>query len=282
MAKSFTNALVGIQVRRGAMDVDAPADVPAWRGAGDPREAITPRHMLHMSSGLANGDSDGTDSSSVLSRMLFGDRTDRMAAFAADVELAHRPGDFWAYSTATSVVLADLIGRQLGGGREEMLAFMRRELLSPTGMTSAVPEFDAAGSFVGGAHIHCTARDYARFGLLYLRDGVWDGRRILPEGWVDFTRTRAPAANNGNYAAHFWLSDPPVGDQFPSLVGAPPSTFSANGNDGQFVIVVPSHDLVVVRLGVLQSTSWPEISGELVEILHTFPDQGAGLVEEGG
>jgi len=282
MAKSFTNALVGIQVRRGVLELDAAADVPAWRAEGDPRGAITVRQMLHMSSGLANGDVSGTETDGVLSRMLFGDRTGYMAEFSSQVELDHPPGRFWAYSTATSIILADIVGREVSGGRQGMLALMYRELFTPIGIESAVPEFDREGRFIGGAYIHCTARDYARFGLLYLRDGVWEGQRILPEGWVDFTRTRAPAENNGNYAAHFWLPDEPVGKQFPSLLGAPPSTFSANGNDGQFIIIVPSHDLVVVRLGVLQSTSWKQVSQDLVEILHAFPEAGAAAPAEGG
>jgi CubicO group peptidase (beta-lactamase class C family) len=204
-----------------------------------------------------------------------------MADFAAQVDLVHPPGTYWAYSTATSIILAGIVGRQVGGGRDEMLAFMRTELFAPLGMESAVPEFDEAGRFVGGAHIYCTARDFARFGLLFLRDGVWKGRRILPEGWVGFSRTRAPAKNNGNYAAHFWLPDPPVGNQFPSLLGAPPSTFSANGSDGQFIVIVPSHDLVLVRLGLLQGTSWAEVSEDIVQILQAFPDLSKAATRKG-
>lgn len=270
MAKSLTNALVGILVRDGKLDIDAPAPVAAWRSPGDPRGAITLRHMLHMSSGLANED-EGTRPDGFVARTLFGDRVHDMAAFNADVPLAHEPGTHWAYSTGTSILIASIAGQAIGSTREAIRAYMRRELFDPLGMKSAMPEFDEAGSFVGGAHFHATARDYARFGLLYLRDGVFDGRRILPAGWVDFSRTPAPAANNGNYAGHFWLSLPPGPDQFPSLTDAPDGTFSANGNEGQFIAIVPSHDLVVVRLGALHRTSWASLSDHLEEVLHAFP-----------
>src|SRR5204863_4238552 len=120
------------------------------------------------------------------------------------------------------------------------------ELWGPLGMTSAQPEFDAAGTFVGSAFVYATARDFARFGLLYLRDGVWDGRRLLPPGWVDFARTRSPAANGHLYGAGWWLNpDPGV-----KGVPLPPDVFSAQGHEGQLISVFPSKDLVIVRLGL--------------------------------
>ena len=271
MAKSITNALVGILVREGKLDIDAPAPVAAWRSPGDPRGAITLKHMLQMSSGLANVDEPvGVDS--FVARTLFGDRAHDMAAFNADVPLVHEPGTHWAYSTGTSILIASIAGRAIGSTREVTRAYLRRELFDSLGMKSAMFEYDEAGTIVGGAYFHATARDYARFGLLYLRDGNFDGRRILPVGWVDFSRTPAPAANNGDYAGHFWLSLPPGPDQFPSLTDAPMGTFSANGNEGQFIIIVPSHDLVVVRLGVMHSnTTWDSLSDQLEAVIHAFP-----------
>ena len=276
MAKSITNALVGILVREGKLDIEAPAPVAVWRSPGDPRGAITLRHMLRMSSGLANED-EGTRSDSFVARTLFGDRVHDMAAFNADAPLVHEPGIHWAYSTGTSILIASIAGRAIGSTREATRGYLRRELFDPLGMKSAMPEFDEAGTFVGGAHFHATARDYARFGLLYLRDGRFDGRRILPVGWVDFSRTPAPAANNGDYAGHFWLSLPPGPDQFPSLTDAPRGTFSANGNEGQFIIVVPSHDLVVVRLGAMHSTTWDSLSDQLEAVIHAFSPRETGV-----
>ncbi len=280
MAKSVTNAVVGILVGMGRLDIDGPANISAWHAANDPRAAITLRQMLQMTPGTDNADAFDAQPDSLISRMMFGDKVGYMAKYAADVELAHPPGTHWAYSTGTSNIIADIAGREIGGGRSEMLTFMRENLFDPIGMKSAVPEFDKEGRFIGGAQFYASAQDYGRFGLLYLRDGVWRQQRILPEGWVDFSRSLAPAENNGNYAAHFWLSLPPAGSQFPSLVDAPPSTFSANGNEGQFIAMVPSHDLIVVRLGTLHATSWPDVSAYVSALINAFPAMNAAPAAE--
>lgn len=282
MAKSVTQALVGILVRRGALDVHAPANVPVWRGNGDPRGRLTLDHLLHMTSGLANQDDLHDPADSLVTRMLFGDKSAHMAEVAAAVPLAHEPGTRWAYSTATSMIVADIVQRAVGGGKEEMLALMHRELLDPIGMRDAVPEFDAGGTFMGGGFFHASARDYARFGYLYLRDGVWEGRRILPEGWVDYARTPAPAQNNGTYGAHFWTNLPPAEGQFDLVPGGPRSAFGATGNDGQLIIIVPTRDLVVVRLGEMQASSWNTVTKDVAEIVAAFGgrDEGRGAREE--
>ena len=114
-------------------------------------------------------------------------------------------------------------------------------------MSSAVLETDAAGTFIGSSYMYATARDWARFGMLYLRDGVWNGTRILPPGWVDYTRTPAPADETKRYGAHFWLEIPP--EYAGSNAQLPVPAFHAAGHEGQFVTIVPSHDLVIVRLG---------------------------------
>ena len=122
------------------------------------------------------------------------------------------------------------------GAVTEMQAFMDEELFGPLGMTTAKPVFDAPGTFVGSAYCPCSARDFARFATLYLRDGVWDGRRILPEGWVDYTRTGSPQSA-GTYGAHFWV--------IPGSLGL----FSCQGAFGQRILISPALDLVVVRVG---------------------------------
>jgi CubicO group peptidase (beta-lactamase class C family) len=274
MAKNVTQALIGILVRQGRLDLKAPADVPAWKSEGDPRGAITLDDLLHMSSGLDNADGEERERS-LVAELLFGRGSADMAAFGAAFPLTREPGTHWAYSTATSMIVADIAGRTIGGGREGILDFMHRELFDPLGMRSAVPEFDASGHFAGGVFMHASARDYARFGLLFLRDGVWGGRRILPGGWVDYTRTPAPAANNGTYGAHFWLNYEPGPDQFANLPGGPESAFSVNGASGQFIMLIPTHDLILVRLGELHSSSEAEISGTLAEIVKLFPPLAA-------
>jgi len=278
MAKSVTNALVAVLVRESRLALDAPAEVPAWREASDPRASITLRQLLNMTSGLANADGEGGDiADSFGADLLFGARSGDVATASAEVPLAHPPGDHWAYSTGTSMIVAGIVSRRAGGDPKSMLAFMRRELFAPIGMTSAVPEFDAAGTFMGGAFVHASARDWARLGYLYLRDGVWDGKRILPEGWVDFSRTPAPAENNTVYGAHFWLNGEPAEGQWPVLPGGPADAFAAEGSNAQIVDIVPSRDLVVVRLGDLQSTDWPVVKRSLGRLVTAFPPTAPGV-----
>ena len=282
MAKSITQALVGILVRQGKLGVDAPTDVPEWREAGDPRRALTLDHLLHMTTGLDNGDGfdsggDGDQGELLVASLMFGPGSQDQAAFAASFPLVHEPNTFWAYSTSTTILIAGILRRQVGGGRDAMLRFMRRELLAPLGMTSGVPEFDASGTFMGGGFFWATARDWARFGTLYLRDGVWDGQRILPEGWVEYSRTRAPADNNGTFGAHLWLTGEPAEGQIGSIPRGPASAFAVAGAMGQFVMMVPSHDLLVVRLGEMQGISWDEAKEPVAEVIDAFPPQPQGL-----
>jgi CubicO group peptidase (beta-lactamase class C family) len=271
MAKSVTQALVGILVREGRLALDAPAPVPEWRSDGDPRGAITLDQLLHMTSGIANGDGAPVGASSLGLELLFGRGSLDSAAFAGSFPLAVSPGTHWDYSTSTSVLLAAIVGRASGGGRESTARFIRRELFDPLGMRSAVPEFDLAGTFLGGSSVWATARDWARFGLLYLRDGRFEDRRILPEGWVDYTRTAARGADHAGYGAHFWLNRDPVDHGAPQLPGAPESAFSASGANGQFVTIVPTLDLVAVRLGEAQGMTEDEVGKGLGALIQLFP-----------
>jgi CubicO group peptidase (beta-lactamase class C family) len=239
MAKSITQALVGILVGDGKIDIHAPADVPEWSAPGDPRGAITLDQLLRMSSGLAFMEDYAPDHPSDVIAMLFGEGATDMAHFAAGFPLVHAPGTFWAYSSGTSNIIARCAARAAGVSGPAFEAFMRQRLFAPLGMTSPQPKFDAAGTFIGSSYCFCTPRDFARFGLLYLRDGVWDGRRILPEGWVDYARTETPRQpiEEQAYGAHWWLG----------LNG--PGSFSAQGYEGQYIAVVPELDLVAVRNG---------------------------------
>jgi CubicO group peptidase (beta-lactamase class C family) len=274
MAKSVTNALVGVLVRDGKLALDAPAPVPRWQRAGDPRHALTLRHLLTMTSGLDNADGDDAAAGSFIARLLFGDLSHDTAAAAEKADLDYEPGTHWAYSTATTQILSGIVARSIGGGRDGVRAFLERELIAPLGLGSFVLEFDAAETPLGGGYAWASARDWARLGLLYLRDGVWDGRPILPEGWVDFTRTVAPAENNGTYGAHFWIGAKPAEGQFQPLRPGI-EAFQMNGNAGQFVVIVPDRDLVVVRLGEMHATRWPELNDRLGALIQAFPRQEA-------
>lgn len=278
MAKSFTQALVGVLVGRGELELDAPAPVPQWQGEADPRRVITLRHLLHMTAGIDNNDgSGGEGGDAFVAQLIFGGGAYDTTRFAAVPARIHPPGTFWSYSTGTSSVIAGIVGRAVGSDRATRGAFMRQSLFAPIGMRSAAFGFDAAEHFLGGSNFYANARDYARFGLLYLRDGVWEGRRLLPKGWVDFTRTRAPADNNGAYGGHFWLNLEPKEHQFRLLPGGPSSAFAANGNSGQSILMVPTHDLIVVRLGELQSTTWKALNENLAEIVAAFPERPVAL-----
>jgi len=247
MTKSVTMALVGALVRDGRLDPAAPAPVPEWRGAGDPRGAITLDMLLRQSSGLAFDETYGATND--VSRMLFS-RPDT-GAFAAAMPLAFPPDAHWSYSSGTSNVVARIVRDAFGGDLAAMVRYANEALFDPAGMTSAFFEPDASGSFVGSSYAHMTARDWARFGELFRRDGVWEGRRLLPEGWVRYATTPTPAAPQGMYGAHWWLNagapGAPQGRQWPRI---PPDVYAARGHSGQWVAVVPSARLVVVRLGL--------------------------------
>jgi CubicO group peptidase (beta-lactamase class C family) len=212
MSKSVLHAAVGILVGRGRLDPHAPAPVAAWQGAGDPRRAITLDQLLAMRDGLAFVEDyvDGSQSSVIA--MLFGAGKDDVARYAAACPLAHEPGAVFNYSSGTSNVVARIAQDAIGGGREGTERFLREELFGPLGMASAHARFDAAGNWIASSFVYATARDFARFGELYLHDGVWNGRRLVPEGWVAHgTIARSVQASDGrHHGAHWWV-EPALG-----------------------------------------------------------------------
>jgi CubicO group peptidase (beta-lactamase class C family) len=261
MAKSITHALVGIVVGDGRLDIHAPADVPEWRGPGDPRAAITLDQLLRMSSGLAFTEAYAPSEPSDVIEMLFGAGQNDVAAFAAAFPLAHPPGSFFSYSSGTTNIVSRALARALGTEGPAFEAFMRERLFAPIGMTSATPRFDEAGTFIGSSFCFATTRDFARFGLLYLRDGQWDGRRLLPKGWVDYARTptfQQADCVDGPYGAHWWLD----------LAG--PGSFTANGYEGQYIVICPDRDLVIVRNGVTAEANQPRVQAWLADLVGLF------------
>lgn len=264
MAKSWLHAVVGVLVRQGRLDIHAPAPVPAWADAGDPRGAITLDQLLRMSSGLAFVEDYVDPDASNAIEMLFGSGKDDVAAYAAALPLAHPPDTVWSYSSGTSNIVARITADVVGGGPDRYLAFLRRELFEPLGVRSAAPRFDAAGTWIGSSFVDATARDFARLGLLYLRDGVWDGRRILPEGWVDYARTPTPHSELLSYGAHWW--------RVPGSLGI----FQAQGYNGQRTTLVPALDLIVVRLGVTPADKAEALQEFMKRLVDAFrPTRGA-------
>jgi CubicO group peptidase (beta-lactamase class C family) len=245
MAKSFTGALIGILIKAGKLNLSAPAPVAEWSDPKDPRHAITIENLLQQSSGLDF--LEDYSKYSDVTNMLFnkGD----MAHFTAEHRLKDKPGTTFYYSSGNSNILSRIIHTTVGN--ELYASFPYTALFQKIGMSSVVLEPDASGTFVGSSYVYATARDYARFGLLYYNDGVWNGEKILPEGWVRQTRT-APSHNPfKNYGYQFWLNgqDEKVPGQ-KTFPGVPDDLFYADGFGGQFIFIIPSKNLVVVRLGV--------------------------------
>lgn len=260
MAKSITHAAVGIAVADGLLQLDAPAPVPEW--SGTPKEAITLQQLLDMRSGLEFVEDYVDDSISHCIEMLFGSGAGNVAGYAAALALLHQPGSVWNYSSGTSNIVARIVGQALGGGREAMEAFLAGRLFGPTGMSSASATFDGAGTFIGSSFVHATARDFARFGQLYLHDGVTAaGERILPEGWREHARRHSADDPDGAFAygSHWWL--------WPEF----PGTFGAHGYEGQFTIVSPERQLVVVHLGKCPADTRAPLVAELHRIVAAVP-----------
>lgn len=262
MTKSVTNALVGILVRQEIISRDRDDLLSLWRKEGDSRSKITLDQLLQMSSGLEFSEvyEHGTN----VTNMLF--RQGDASGFAAGKPLIHTPGSHYEYSSGTTNIISRII-REFIDDDMAYHAFPYVELFHPIGATSAIIERDATGTFVGSSFMYATARDWARIGLLYANDGVWiDGLRILPEGWVDYSRTPAPAAIEKNHGAHFWLRFEDLKD-LPDLPGG---TFHMSGHEGQFVTIIPEEELVVVRLGLTQeSGAWKQedFVGRIREVL---------------
>lgn len=269
MSKSVTGALIGLAVSRGLLKAKDPVLHPVWSKAEDPRRAITVEHLLHMRSGLAFDESYGLPPSDV-TRLLFLE-TDP-AAFAADRPLVHAPGSHFAYSTATSKLLAWVLLKAHGGRLRDSLRFPREALFGPLGMKTAVMEPAPNGLLMGGSFVWASARDWARFGLLYLHDGVWEGRRLLPEGWVQDSFRPAPSTTEKNYGVQCWLNGatngPPPSRPYPSL---PEDCVFFQGHEGQQIALIPSRDLLVLRLGATHPSNRWDRGAFTTAVLRCFP-----------
>lgn len=237
MAKSFTNAITGLLVKEGKIDINAPLGLKEWKD--DERRNITLHHLLTMTSGLEFNEAYSklklTDATTMLLKK--GD----MGDYAASKKLVASPGSRWEYSSGSVNIIQDYV-RSVIGNDDEYLAFPAEALFSKTGMRSVVWEVDASGTFVGSSYLYATMRDYARFGLLYLHDGYWLGTQLLPDGWVKYT-TEPANGSDGSYGALFWLNK---SGQFP---GIPEDMFYCDGYDGQRIFIIPSKELIIVRTG---------------------------------
>ncbi len=253
MAKSITSALIGTLVKQGKLNVEQPAPVPEWADPNDPRHTITLKNLLQQTSGLRFLE-DYTKASDV-TNMLY--KKDDMAAYTARHSLAHDPGTFFNYSSGNTNILSRIIRQAVG--EKEYASYPANALFYKLGMYNTLLEPDASGTYVGSSYIMATARDYARFGLLYYSDGVWNGERILPERWVKQTSTPPESNTLKNYGYQFWLNgfdkENPFQIKYPDV---PTDMFYCDGFGYQYIYIIPSKKLVIVRLGLTLDKSFNE------------------------
>ena len=248
MGKSVTASLMGILIQRGVYRLDQPAPIPEWQGGGDPRAKITIANLLNMSSGLrirAPQDPDFDPAGPYPDHLYF--YTGRVNSFnyAATRPLQWPPGTVGRYHNTDPVLVNYLVRRGVEKGCEQYLSFPQRALFDRIGIRTMVAETDPFGNFLTQGYEYMSARDWVRLGNLYLQDGVWNGERILPEGFVKFARTVAPAWQvDGRpiYGGFFWIN----GD---GELPVPKDAYYMSGAGEQTTLIVPSHDLVVARLG---------------------------------
>jgi CubicO group peptidase (beta-lactamase class C family) len=262
MAKSFLHAAVGILRAEGHFQLDERPEVPEWSAPDDPRREITLEHLLTMRDGLDFVEDYVDERASDVIRMLFGEGKDDVAHFAADRPLAHRPGERFYYSSGTTNIVSRFVGQFMGDDAPSRERWLRERLLDPLGMTNVSLSFDAAGTWIASSFLYATACDFARFGYLYLRDGEWNGRRLLPEGWVAHASVPRPGSvdeDTGNlYGAHWWVK-PPDG-----------ARYWASGYEGQRIVVDPRRDVVVVRLGKTAAEDYPALRRWVSDVVEAF------------
>jgi CubicO group peptidase (beta-lactamase class C family) len=285
MAKTVTGMLVGALVTDGRLKLDAPAPIAEWHKPGDPRAAITLRHLLQMSSGLQHIEVGDPVEKSDTNQTLFVSHTAAMAAAAIDHPLETKPGTKFRYSSLTSITLAEIVSRTLTDSRDPRVRakayseFAQSRLFRPAGITSAVLEFDGAGTQIGGSIMHMTLDDWGRIGGLLLDGKAADGRQVVDPAWLNFMKT--PSPTNAEYGAQTWLNRPGGAEGKATLFPGkgPASAVAADGHLGQLVIASPEsgpgRGIVVVRLG-----NTPDKRN--AALMQTLGDAVAGFDRPGG
>ncbi|MEH6722213.1 MAG: serine hydrolase [Qipengyuania sp.] len=277
MAKTVTAVMIGMLVADGQLRLDAPAPVPRWERTGDPRAEITLRHLLQMRSGLEHSEASDPPYESGEVRMLFLDGRDDMADYATAQPLEAEPGAQFEYSSNTTVILADIAARALTDSRDPdvrrkaVADYLDARLFAPLGMTSVVPEFDRAGTLIGGSLIHATARDWAKLGELLRNKGSYRGEQLVPRAWVE--EMVEPSPKSPHYGLQTWLNRPTGEEQHPLFPDrAPESAFSMIGHMGQYVFVSPTQKLTVVRLGHSNADERRAMLQQLADVVELYPE----------
>jgi CubicO group peptidase (beta-lactamase class C family) len=278
LSKTVTAVLIGALVAEGRLRLDDSPPIPAWQRPGDPRGEITLRQLLQMRSGLRHKENAAPIYDSGEVRMLYRDGRDDMAAWAEAQPLAHEPGRVFTYSTPTGVILADVAARVLAPGakpdarRRAVEEFFESRISGPLDAPSFTPEYDAAGTLIGGSMIWATARDWARFGEMLRHKGSVKGAQLVPRAWVEFMLRPSPRAPD--YGAMTWLNRPSGGKRNELFAAqGPKDAFGLVGHLGQYVIVVPSKGLTIVRLGKTDGPERPALVRALAEIVALYPSR---------
>ncbi len=257
MTKSILATLYGILSYQGKINID---DVTGWEAwEQDERKKITFNDLLRMQSSL-EWDEDYTSMSDV-TKMLF--LEPNMGELQSDKDALGPPGSIWNYSSGTTNLLS-LMLRSRFNSYQEYLNFPYKELIDKTGMSSMLIEADLSGTYVGSSYGWASTGDWAKFGLLYLNRGHWNGEQIFAADWVDYVK-RPTANSNGTYGAHFWLN---ADGKYPDV---PRDLYSANGYQGQYVFIIPSKELVVVRTGLAEGPFF-DVNTFLRDILMALPE----------
>ena len=267
MTKSIISALAGVLAQQGKLDISKTTGLPAYENAKDARKNITIDQILKMTAGYDYNEAYESDPRNLLSTMLMtqGD----MADFADDVPLRATPGETWDYQTVHSVLLSKIVRNHVGDTNEDYLKLVHEDFFDRVGMHHSFLQADASGTFIGGAFAYASPRDWLRFGLLYLNDGIAEnGERVLAEDWVKYTNTPSTASlKSRGYGAQFWLNAKTKNQWIPN---ASEDMFAAKGHYGQYVVIVPSMELVIVRLGQTYNTKAFDVDEFILEILNNI------------
>jgi CubicO group peptidase (beta-lactamase class C family) len=255
MTKSITATYFGILQQQGKIDINKPALVKEW--ANDDRSKITLHNLIQMNSGLEWEEDYGKISD--VTKMLF--LSDDMAKIQLEKPATFAPNTHWNYSSGTTNLLSGILRRQLNN-HQDYLDFWYASLIDKIGMHSMLIEPDMAGNFVGSSYGWATARDWAKFGLLYLHEGNWNGEQIFDKSWAKYVATPTPTSN-GEYGGHFWLN---AGGKYPDV---PKDMYFCGGFQGQKVIIIPSKDLVIVRFGLTEDEDF-DFNGMMKNIIYNI------------
>ncbi len=274
VAKSITHALVGIAAKQGRLDPDQPMGSRHWK-SDDALAKVPWRNWLQMNDGQDYTEfTERGIAYSDAPKKLFGPGRLDVAKYCSTLPPVQPVGKHWNYNSCGVVLMDDALTNLIAPGadaatrRTAMRKWMFESLFEPLGMRNVTPQFDAAGTVYGSAQIYATARDFARFGYLYLRNGTWDGQQLLPDGWADFARTGDPTDDSDKYGAGFWLTSAEDRDK----KGQPADAFRGLGFDGQVVMILPSKDLVIVRLGRFGDVghNWDDLAAWMTKLAAAF------------